>query len=816
MQSLLRIGIRIVARANQRKLERIVIAAHAVFRVAGQHHRGRALLRQRTGIGAHGHIHVHGRAVDEPGGVVAARLFGFIGIRRRERQLRHAVFTRAALAPVHLHLIAQRLRALVQRHHDGQRGRGGEARLHFQRAAQLAVGRAGYAHIPANSLTAQVPSDHPAGHAARRVLQNVEEARRAGKKLLPARLIHKGNQRAVDHVELRAEMFVLEYVPLRRVQPRVARIAQRERIVVRRVQHHRLPAAGGNLRVHQQTHIGMPHIADAVRPREPLHRQRAPVQRARDDRLRVAGIVPHRKLGRRGAGRFLAVEQVEHARERRASFGHRRAEAHAVEAHARALGARECRRALFLNGRGVNRFGQRTHRGGIGRARARERFGERRHRVFARVAHAGAGQNIVELAEQHLAPRRLKHARGIGAADQRVGGGRKRFGLAQCVLADAVGRLHAALRRVAAGEHAVQLGIHHGQTVAHGLECAKERAVRRMNQPREHRPRAHFFNISKILPGRPAAVVAHAVHLHRVHHAGFPAKTGHKQREIRVHVAQIPRRLLECQHLRAGGRAPDMRAGSFVPAAVVIILHARLAENLRHVRAVAEGIRLEIEIQRVWIDAQQLGKIVFRIQQVTRHALLGGHVLVRLHPRGSRNLPAPFLYPAANHVQHRGLEFLHDAIGGSLRLRVGELRKFLHQLQHRAERFQRHGDRFMIRPHPVHVDVRVPDHMYRVGLRRVLQRKQNLLRPLRGGLGDRALAFERAQQEIRGFAHNRIVPATLGLAHPVGKGGLHHDALHKQRRFRDTLPRKLSGDIVAIAVPLIQVYALQQRVNPLA
>ena len=106
--------------------------------------------------------------------------------------------------------------------------------------------------------------------------------------------------------------------------------------------------------------------------------------------------------------------------------------------------------------------------------------------------------------------------------------------------------------------------------------------------------------------------------------------------------------------------------------------------------------------------------------------------------------------------------------------------------------------------------------MYRVGLRRVLQRKQNLLRPLRGGLGDRALAFERVQQEIRGFAHNRIVPAALGLAHPVGKGGLHHGALHKQRRFRDTLPRKLSGDIVAIAVPLIQIYGLQQRVNPLA
>ena len=391
-------------------------------------------------------------------------------------------------------------------------------------------------------------------------------------------------------------MFVFKHILLRHVQPRVERIAQRERAVVRRVQHHRLPAAGGNLRIHQQAHIGMPHIADAVRLREKLHRQRTPVQRARDNRRRVAGIIPHGNLGRRGAGRFLAVEQVEHARERRASFSHRRAEAHAVEAHARALGARECRRTLFFNGRGINRLGQRTHRGSIGRARASEGLGERGKRVFARVAHAGASQNVVELAEQHLAPRRLKHARGIGAAGQRVGGGRKRLCLAKRVLADAVARLHAALRRVAAGEHAVQLGIHHGQAVAHAFQRAEERVVRRMNQSREHRPRAHLFNIGKILPGRPAAVVAHAVHLHRVHHAGLPAEGGHKQREIRVHVAQIPCRLLKRQHLRAGGGAPDLRAGSLVPAAVVIILHARLTENLRHVRAVTEGIRLKIEV----------------------------------------------------------------------------------------------------------------------------------------------------------------------------------------------------------------------------
>ena len=122
----------------------------------------------------------------------------------------------------------------------------------------------------------------------------------------------------------------------------------------------------------------------------------------------------------------------------------------------------------------------------------------------------------------------------------------------------------------------------------------------------------------------------------------------------------------------------------------------------------------------------------------------------------------------------------------------------------------------MIRPHPVHVDVGVPDHVHRVGLRRVLQRKQNFLRPARGGLGDRALVFERIQQKIRGLAHNRVVPSALSLAHPVGEGGLHHGALNKQRSLRKALPCKLPGHIVLVAAPLIQIHSLQQRVNPLA
>ena len=193
---------------------------------------------------------------------------------------------------------------------------------------------------------------------------------------------------------------------------------------------------------------------------ERLNRHALALRRAGGQPLFLGLQIPHDQLDRLVAIKRAGVEEVEDARSALPELNRRgksrppprRSPRPRRCSHPRRRDARprsRCRSAL--KGPAWRR---------AGRCWPRHSFCSMQpHGVFARVGHAGAGQYIVELIEQHAAPALGELFRVIGDVNGLRGKGVQRFGLAQQALAIAIALLDAGLRGTAAGEERIELMI---------------------------------------------------------------------------------------------------------------------------------------------------------------------------------------------------------------------------------------------------------------------------------------------------------------------------------------------------------------------
>ena len=154
------------------------------------------------------------------------------------------------------------------------------------------------------------------------------------------------------------------------------------------------------------------------------------------------------------------------------------------------------------------------------------------HRVVARVAHAGAGQDVVELVEEEIAPGGFEVRLGVGDVRQVCADDGSRFGGVEQVFAAPVGPLLPRLRRVTAGEDPVALAGDVGDVG----RAVFERRFRRPEEVvqcgegefGEDRPGVHLDHPPQVGAGGAAAVIADAVEHRHLLEAGRLRELHHR------------------------------------------------------------------------------------------------------------------------------------------------------------------------------------------------------------------------------------------------------------------------------------------------
>ncbi len=161
------------------------------------------------------------------------------------------------------------------------------------------------------------------------------------------------------------------------------------------------------------------------------------------------------------------------------------------------------------------------------------------------------------------------------------------------------------------------------------------------------------------------------------------------------------------QDAAARGGLPTVQVVPLIAPAVVVILHPALCQDLWYGQAVAEGVRLIVQIQAIPRNVQKLCQVAPGVEQVTSGTLPRGHVFICLHPCRGRYFPAALMDPFLDFLQHLWVVLGYNLIHGRLRLGKAELRVLIHQVQYCAESLQCNGNSLIVPPHPVHVDVGV-------------------------------------------------------------------------------------------------------------
>jgi len=335
----------------------------------------------------------------------------------------------------------------------------------------------------------------------------------------------------------------------------------------------------------------------------------------------------------------------------------------------------------------------------------------------------------VELVEHRALPALLKHRRGVVHAAQAVGAQGDGLGVHQVVLRRTVGELNAALGRVAAFEHEVQLAFVNRKLQAFLgdllLHVAEERIGGGEHHPRPDRPAFHVLRGPKMPAGRSAAVVAHPVDPQDLLQPGVfldrEQQVGHVRGDLavvavgRVIVSQHPAAVLTLPPVQLRGAARGhrlkLRAGTAV---VIVAADATPGENPRQRPAVAESVGLPVDLHRVKGQAELVPEPAAGVQQVAAENLARRQILAALHPLAGRGLPAALLYALADSLKQLRRVLLHGVIDGRLALGKVEARELVHQAVHGAEGVMGDGHGLGPAPHPVHVNVRVPGAVDRV------------------------------------------------------------------------------------------------------
>lgn len=112
-------------------------------------------------------------------------------------------------------------------------------------------------------------------------------------------------------------------------------------------------------------------------------------------------------------------------------------------------------------------------------------------------------------------------------------------------------------------------------------------------------------------------MISDPVHVQIRFQAGAPAYFRNVRAERRLRVIIVPGRLAVDDDRLARRRRPTIQHLLVVAAAMIVVADASVRQNFRQVDAVAEGVRLEVEIQAVGVKIEQSRQITLRIQQMT-------------------------------------------------------------------------------------------------------------------------------------------------------------------------------------------------------
>ena len=484
----------------------------------------------------------------------------------------------------------------------------------------------------------------------------------------------------------------------------------------------------------------------------------------------IAGPIPHGQLHHLGAGLGQGVEHVE---DTGAAAAPLRA-GHAHEILQAVAGAGTFRLGVVgvdVNGdgggvdvlrddpQGVLGLGAGRGHGGLVQA----------HGVLPGVLHTGAGDDIVEMGEQHILPGLPEGALPELEGGQAIGQGGVALRVAEGGLQTAVAPLDAALGGVAAGGEVLQLVVDHGQLLPHGLGSLEEFQQGAELDLGVDRPGHHIQGPLHVPAGGAAAVVAYAVD----DQAGLQAAAAAGQiDEAGANVGRngtvVPVGLPVGQHLPAGGGAVAVQ--HVVPvqgAAVVEVLHIAEAVDLRHVAVVAEGVGREVDGEI--LHAPLLAQVLPGVLDMPQQGLGVGHVFVRLHPAAGGHFPAPLGDAGLDALHQLWVVLLHDLVHAGLGLGEAEVRVLVHQVQHGAEGGQGSRHRLVEAPHPVHVDMGVgrQDQLVLLGI--LPHGGQHLLRLGAVGLGQGAVLFYRGQQVLQHLVQKAVILLLLRAGKPHGE-----------------------------------------------
>ena len=135
--------------------------------------------------------------------------------------------------------------------------------------------------------------------------------------------------------------------------------------------------------------------------------------------------------------------------------------------------------------------------------------------------------------------------------------GAEALGAQQRGFAAAVEELDAALRGETAGREAIHFACHQRQVFAHSLRAVEEFAERAKGHLGPHGPILHFQDALHVAPGRPAAVVAHAIHDQAGFEPGALLQPVEKAAaNVRRDAAIVPIGFAIGQHFLAGDALP--------------------------------------------------------------------------------------------------------------------------------------------------------------------------------------------------------------------------------------------------------------------
>ncbi len=327
-----------------------------------------------------------------------------------------------------------------------------------------------------------------------------------------------------------------------------------------------------------------------------------------------------------------------------------------------------------------------------------------------------AGDDVVELVEQHLLPRGVER---IDDVDRhRPARGPPQLGLAQEPLAPTVADLGARLAGQRAAVHLeVQLAVPHrdrGTSRGLGLDRVEElrhRAQPHLRQPVEIR---HPVGPAEHLPGGTTATVAVAVGHQAPVAPGVLAEValgvahllGRDHRVVGVDRREVGEHLAAVEATPAERRVRE--AVLLVPAELLgdEAVAPAGAEDLRRGGRVAEHVG-DPNLGAAHTEARL--EVALAVHQLAHQALPARQVHVGLDPHPADRLPLPAGDLGGDPLEQLRGAFLDPRVLRRLRAREAVVGVVVHQAHRRGERAQALALRLAQRPQPGGVDVGVAD-----------------------------------------------------------------------------------------------------------